>query len=95
MKQHTVLRPAGYTSITYPEGKIIEADTLQCVHCGAHWEVKPGSGKLRGFCSRCNGPVCGPKCSECVPAEQQLENIESGITINHVPVVVPVKRLIV
>ena len=69
----------GLIIISDPEkSRPIEIATLQCVHCGAHWKVQPGSGKRRGFCSRCNGPVCGPKCAECVPAEQQLENMEQG-----------------
>ncbi len=90
MAEHTVLRPAGYVKITHPEGAIFEADTLQCVHCGSHWQVSPGSRKIRGFCSRCNGPVCGPKCKECVPHEQQLENMESKKPIGFRRIILPV-----
>jgi len=74
---------------------ILEAATLQCVHCGGHFPAKasvsndvygPEQAKqmanegrtMRGFCMNCNGPVCGPDCSECVPVEQYLENIEHG-----------------
>jgi hypothetical protein len=74
-----LLRPNGYMSVTDADGKIIEADTLQCVHCGAHWVVKPGSGNVRGYCTRCNGPVCGPRCAECVPLERRLEMLEDGV----------------
>ncbi len=52
--------------------------TIQCVHCGMHWVSQPGSGKTRGFCMRCNGPVCGKKCAVCVPFEKQLEAREAG-----------------
>lgn len=55
---------------------ILEAQTLQCVHCGGHWIPQPGSGRLRGFCMRCNGPICGPDCQECVPVEKLLEIME-------------------
>ena len=75
---NTRLSPAGYITISDPDAGLIEADTLQCVHCGCHWEMKPGSGNMRGFCTRCNGPVCGPKCRECVPIERGLENLEAG-----------------
>ena len=78
MPNASVLRPKGHIFVTDPDGNLVESDTLQCVHCGAHWQVQPGSGKIRGFCSRCNGPICGPKCLDCVPREQQLQNIEQG-----------------
>jgi len=53
--------------------------TYQCVHCGLHWHPQPGSGKTRGFCMSCNGPVCGKKCEACIPHEKQLEARESGM----------------
>ncbi len=77
MRKNTRLSPAGY-SIQTGLDEIIEEDTLQCVHCGMHWQVKPGSGNVRGFCGKCSGPICGPKCLECVPIEQGLENLEAG-----------------
>jgi hypothetical protein len=52
------------------------ACTLQCCHCGGHWIPVRGSKTVRGFCFRCNGPICGPCCVECVPAERQLEILE-------------------
>lgn len=71
----------GYLEARDPNsGKVVyEAATLRCVHCGGHWVPQPGSGRVRGFCARCNGPFCGPGCQKCVPAEQQLENMEAGI----------------
>lgn len=55
------------------------ADTLQCVHCGMHWDRKPGSGTVRGWCWNCNGVLCGKeKCvTECKPLEKWLEEVES------------------
>lgn len=57
---------------------VIHQPTIQCRHCGCHWVPQPGSGNVRGFCARCNGPVCGPKCAACVPVEVMLENLEAG-----------------
>ena len=57
---------------------IMVAGTLQCCHCAKHWVPQPGSGRVRGWCMNCNGPVCGPACAKCVPIEQYLENVEKG-----------------
>jgi len=79
------MRPAGHIVIGDPgSDRVIERDTLQCVHCGAHFVIQPGSGNRRGFCLCCNGPTCGrPECDVCVPTEQKLENIEAGRPIDH------------
>ena len=91
---------AGWTRTTGPYGDLVECDTLRCCHCAAQWEVVVGSGRQRGFCSRCYDPnkpgsgyVCGhPLCmAACVPFEQQLENEEAGRPRLHVP---PVKVLV-
>lgn len=51
--------------------------TLQCQHCGGHWQVRSGSGKQRGWCMNCGGPTCGcAACDLCVPFEIQLEFME-------------------
>lgn len=47
-------------------------ETLQCVGCGMQWEVRRGSGKLRSWCTDCDGPLCcEPGCvhtaDQCVP----------------------------
>lgn len=60
--------------------------TLRCVHCGGHWVPRPGSGIVRGYCTRCAGPVCGAACAACVPLEQMLDNIEKGRPEGFVPV---------
>ena len=54
------------------------AKTLQCKHCGKHWIPQPGSGRVRGWCMNCHGPICGPGCATCVPEEALLENYEKG-----------------
>lgn len=56
------------------------ASTVQCVHCSAHWAFQPGSGKLRGWCFKCQGPLCGhPNCLvACVPVMAKIE-FEEGI----------------
>lgn len=51
------------------------ASTIQCVHCGKHWIPVRGSGRRRGFCMMCNGPVCGSReCIEtCLPWQKKLD----------------------
>lgn len=54
------------------------ADTMQCVHCGMHWECKPGSKRKRGFCVACRGATCGKeRCDIHLPYEAYLE-LEEG-----------------
>lgn len=79
MSGATAPRPAGQIVISGPDG-VTEFDTLQCVHCGCHWIIKPGSGRLRGFCMNCAGPICGLQgCMQrCYPFEKQLDDAESG-----------------
>lgn len=82
MYLHTAKRPAGHTFETTPEGKLVEHDTLQCVHCGMHWQVVPKSGRKRGFCMKCMGVTCGPQCSAaCDPWEKQMELVEKSTSI--------------
>lgn len=59
------------------------ASTQRCVHCGAHFMVETGSGKVRGWCRfKCNGPTCGrPECYECKPFERWLEEVERRATL--------------
>lgn len=74
------MRESGTIIVVDPgtDKPLLEVGTLQCCHCGGHWIPAPGSGRIRGFCQRCHGPVCGPGCAECVPVEQYLENVEQG-----------------
>ncbi len=93
MGKNTRLSPAGYATTTLPGGQVFEADTLQCVHCQAIWQIKPGSGNVRGYCLKCNGPVCSERCAKhCVPSEQLLENIEQGRPADFRPVILGYSR---
>jgi hypothetical protein len=87
----TLKRAAGYVTIIDPgsDKPIMEADTLQCVHCSQHWWPQPGSGIVRGLCYACNGPICGPGCAKCVPTEVLLENYEKGRELDYRPIVAP------
>lgn len=70
-------RPSGEFVETRDGRVLAEGQTLSCSHCGAHWQVKPGSGRKRGFCSKCMAPTCGSKnCDTCIPFEKQLEAME-------------------
>lgn len=73
MYESTARKPAGHIIIV-GDGPKIEADTLQCVHCGKHWIVVRGSGIRRGFCMRCNGVTCGAHACEtkCEPEEVKI-----------------------
>lgn len=66
-----VPKPHGVIVITGEHGEI-QADTLQCCHCGNHWIPVKGSGIRRGWCHRCGKVTCGaPGCDACVPYEQR------------------------
>ena len=81
-------RDHGLVTIVDPgsDRPLLEQKMLQCCHCGGQFPHCPGSGKIRGFCMNCNGPVCGPGCAECVPTEQYLDNLERGREPNFKPV---------
>ena len=85
-------KEAGRIVVTDPgaDRPLLEVGTLQCCHCGGHWVASPGSGRVRGYCQNCNGFVCGPGCAACVPTEQYLTNLESGLPVGHRPIIVPV-----
>lgn len=70
---------------TLPDGAIVIKPMVQCVHCQGIFEYQPGSGKTRGFCHNCMGPVCGKRCARCVNWEQKLDNVEAGKDRNHKP----------
>ena len=71
----------GHITLTDRESDkvFLSAKTLMCCHCGFHWIPSPGSGRLRGYCTRCMGPVSGPQCADCVPYAQRLCNSEAGL----------------
>lgn len=71
-------------SVRNPHGAIIvdghhAADTLRCCHCGKMWIPVKGSGRVRGFCPKCNDVTCGPECTgTCMPIEKRIELYEKG-----------------
>ncbi len=72
-------------SVRKPHGGIMldgqhVADTLRCCHCGKIWIPVKGSGKIRGFCPKCNDVTCGPECTGiCLPLEKRLDLYEKGL----------------
>ena len=53
------------------------SSTAMCVHCGMHFEMVRGSGKIRGWCMKCGGITCGqPDCDRCIPLEARLDYAE-------------------
>lgn len=60
-------------------GELTSGETLTCRHCQTAWIIQKGSGKTRGFCTRCMGYTCGgPDCIACIPVEVRLTNAEAG-----------------
>ncbi len=78
--RHGVLRPHGVGILADPDlPHEVQRDHLQCCHCQRVWVVEPGSGKKRGFCSKCNQVTCGAmECETCIPFEKKLELYEKG-----------------
>ena len=67
-----VRNPGGHIIV---DGQDI-AMTIQCVHCNCQWVPIRGSGKTRGFCLNCKGPICGKQecIGTCLPWEKKLDN---------------------
>ena len=64
--------------IIIADGTVV-AKTKQCCHCGNHFIMVKGSGKYRGWCTKCHSITCGKyKCCKCVPFEKKLELAEAG-----------------
>lgn len=78
--KHSILKPAGVGIVSDPaRPREEQSDYRQCVHCQTVWKVEPGSGKMRGFCTKCNGSVCGPGCAECNGSFLKMcEDLEAG-----------------
>lgn len=81
--RHSAVKPKGHTSTVYHDGSTAERDTLCCCHCGAHWEVVPGSGRTRGWCMKCMGVTCGREQCErvCCPEPMRVEEPEKAARI--------------
>lgn len=56
-----------------------EMQTRACPHCGGHFIVIPGSGKLRHFCHLCHAATCDKvQCYEHSSFEKRLDLVETG-----------------
>lgn len=64
-------------------GKFEEtASCHACPHCQGLFNVRPGSGRTRGFCFLCNRPTCGkPGCDRCAPWEARMEAMEGNLSL--------------
>mgnify|MGYP001575938690 CR=1 FL=1 len=68
----------GYVIITGASGTT-EYDTHACPHCGGHFIIIPGSGRVRAFCQLCHAPICDKaKCLEHSPFAKRLDLVEAG-----------------
>jgi hypothetical protein len=62
--------------LVYLDGQEV-GETLQCCHCGRHFVVRRGSGRIRGWCAIEGKPTCGrPECVPCVPLEKRMLQME-------------------
>lgn len=57
------------------DGRILENDLKRCCHCGNYWKKIIGSGRIRGWCRKCDDDICGrPGClANCVPYEKWID----------------------
>ena len=81
MFEHSARRADGAMICVDPDGTGEKhIDTKQCVHCGEHFPYQKGSGRTRGFCTRCQGMTCGVhRCDECFPIEERMDLYELGL----------------
>lgn len=76
-------KPSNYTVYNDPSGKKVEGEMRMCAHCSIRWEYRPGSGKRRGYCKRCNGLLCGKDlCMQyCIPWIDKIDAMEKGLSL--------------
>ena len=80
LKHGTARSSQGVLIVTNLEtGRVIhEGYVRQCIHCQYTWEYKPGSGTIRGYCTRCDGFTCGrPACDTCYHKERHIDDLEA------------------
>jgi len=75
--RHSDRRAAGVVITHDFNGRESMRDTQQCVHCGAHWVVEPGSGKKHAWCLKCAGNTCSsPRCRTiCYPEAKRHDDM--------------------
>ena len=83
-------KPSGYTLSYTREGRKLEGETRQCVHCQYTWAYGEPHGlaeldsflghpTLRGFCTHCHGFLCGRRqCFEQQMRLRALLNLEGN-----------------
>lgn len=58
------------------------AHTQMCPHCGAHFQMKKGSGVRRAWCTRCVKVTCGKsECDACIPLEARFDHVAGVKTL--------------
>lgn len=68
---HSAPKSHGHIITQDYDGREVHIDTKQCCHCGGHFPIVPGSGKLRGFCMKCSAVTCGKSCCNvCRPYQK-------------------------
>ena len=76
-------------TILHDSDRVLTTDLVCCVHCGYIWQFAAGSKRLRGWCGKCNGFLCGRRyCREQVPCRHWLHGIdalERGLPIETAP----------
>lgn len=67
------------------EGKLFEAGTAQCAHCGIPVILNPLRVRERGHCRKCDAYICdNPACHvECKPFSQKLDLMEAAAYRQH------------
>lgn len=58
-----IARKMGYDPKLVAEGKIYEADTINCAHCNAPKRLAPGKPELLEFCILCNADYICDACA--------------------------------
>lgn len=70
---NTSKRASGELIITDDNGNETVKETMKCCHCQYTWILERGSGRVRGFCTKCNDVTCGSKeCMSCIPFQKKL-----------------------
>lgn len=70
-----IARLCGYQPEHVREGRVYEAPTLGCAHCGAHVMMNPDRKRERGWCWKCDKYICDA-CSAAMKAGCVHRSIE-------------------
>jgi hypothetical protein len=90
--EFTARNPHGAVTRGDVKGKEISVDTIQCCHCGGHFEIVKGSGKRRGFCLGCQSMTCGSsECDPHIPFEAKLDHA-AGIRTSFTTAILELER---